>query len=176
MIRGRKGEPWRTNTVHLTNYENAQQRHQLGQQKAALLRRSAFCCRLWRTLGVLEIMKRYGSANSTFCAQAWARLSRCLRPPGFAAVHTSRCPLSRSVGVVVPASADLPPGSSGQRSVRFASFTSSRRPVSLATAMPNPAVKRDWPSAASIGSSCALGSSPSWGALRPAPYLQRWRS
>ena len=38
---------------------------------------------------------------------------------------------------------------------------------------PNPAVKRDWPSAASVESCGSRASSHSWGALRPAPYLQR---
>ena len=45
-------------------------------------------------------------------------------------------------------------------------------PVSL----PNPAVKRDWPSAASVGSCGSRASSHSWDALRPAPYLKRWAS
>lgn len=39
--------------------------------------------------------------------------------------------------------------------------------------LPNPSVKRDWPSAASFTSCGSLASSRSWGALRPAPYLQR---
>jgi hypothetical protein len=43
------------------NCHAAEQRHQLGQQKAALLRRSAFRCRLWRAFGV----RLYGSAAQT---------------------------------------------------------------------------------------------------------------
>ena len=38
----------------------------------------------------------------------------------------------------------------------------------------NTAVKRDWPSAASVGSCGSRTSSHLWGALRPAPYLQRY--
>ena len=85
-------------------------------------------------------MRRYGSACSKFCAQAWVRLSRCLRQSGFGTVHTNYCPLARSVGMLGPVFAVLSPGSSGRRSLRFAGFTSPLRAVSVAVAMPNTAL------------------------------------
>lgn len=36
------------------NEGSPHKRHQLGQQKAVLLRSTTFCCRLWRTLGVMS--------------------------------------------------------------------------------------------------------------------------
>lgn len=59
----------------------------------------------------------------------------------------------------------------GKRWVR-GEWASSLVPASL----PNPAVKRDWPSAALVGVCGTCASSLSWGALWPAPYLQRWAS
>ena len=85
-------------------------------------------------------MRRYGSACSKFCAQAWVRLSRCLGQSGFGTVHTNDCPLACSVGMVGPEFSGLPPGSSGRGLVRFAGFTSPVRAVSVAVAMPNPAL------------------------------------
>lgn len=40
----------------------------------------------------------------------------------------------------------------------------------------NPAVKQDWPSAASVCCSGLPASPYLWGSLRPAPYLHRWAS